>query len=322
MDHSARVYDDITQMLPDEENPSPIVRLNRLVPEGSQLWAKLEWMNPFGSVKDRAAWFMLRDLERRGELGPGKPGRGIVEPTSGNTGLSLTGHRRRARLPDAGGGSLEGPRGEEGAPPGLRGQGGGGARRALPTARKRGRHHRSGQDARQGLGGPLRDAQPVRQPAERRGARPHHRPGDLAADAREGDPRLHLARHLRHGDGAQQVPEGEEPGGEGHRRAAQPGARRARTSATSPSSTSRSSTTRSWWTRSWRSTSGSRTPWPPSWPATRACAPAPAPGSSSREPGASPVKAPVPCGVMIFCDDVFKYASNMLKHVPGLKAEP
>src|SRR5215468_2256755 len=90
MDHSARVYEDITQLLPDEENPSPIVRLNRLVPEGSQLWAKLEWMNPFGSVKDRAAWFMVQDLERRGELGPGKPGRGIVEPTSGNTGLSLT----------------------------------------------------------------------------------------------------------------------------------------------------------------------------------------------------------------------------------------
>jgi cysteine synthase len=90
MDHSARVYDDITQLLPDEENPSPIVRLNRLVPEGSQLWAKLEWMNPFGSVKDRAAWAMLRDLERRGELGPARPGRGIVEPTSGNTGLSLT----------------------------------------------------------------------------------------------------------------------------------------------------------------------------------------------------------------------------------------
>ena len=90
MDHSARVYEDITQLLPDEENPSPLVRLNRLVPEGSQLWAKLEWMNPFGSVKDRAAWFMVRDLERRGELGPDKPGRGLVEPTSGNTGLSLT----------------------------------------------------------------------------------------------------------------------------------------------------------------------------------------------------------------------------------------
>ena len=34
------------------------------------------------------------------------------------------------------------------------------------------------------------------------------------------------------------------------------------------------------------------------------------------------LKAPVGCGVMIFCDDVFKYASNMLKHVPGLEAEP
>ncbi|HEY1332850.1 MAG TPA: pyridoxal-phosphate dependent enzyme, partial [Myxococcaceae bacterium] len=90
MDHSARVYEDITQLLPDEENPSPLVRLNRLVPEGSQLWAKLEWMNPFGSVKDRAAWAMVRDLERRGDLGPARPGRGIVEPTSGNTGLSLT----------------------------------------------------------------------------------------------------------------------------------------------------------------------------------------------------------------------------------------
>jgi cysteine synthase len=43
-------------------------------------------MNPFGSVKDRAAWYLLRDLERSGALGDG---RGIVEPTSGNTGISL-----------------------------------------------------------------------------------------------------------------------------------------------------------------------------------------------------------------------------------------
>jgi cysteine synthase B len=41
-------------------------------------------------VKDRAAWAMIRDLEARGQLGPDRPGRGIVEPTSGNTGLSLT----------------------------------------------------------------------------------------------------------------------------------------------------------------------------------------------------------------------------------------
>jgi S-sulfo-L-cysteine synthase (O-acetyl-L-serine-dependent) len=91
MDHAARVYEDVSQLLPTEENPSPMVRLNRLVPPGSTLWAKLEWLNPFGSVKDRAAWAMLQDLERRGELGPSRPGRGIVEPTSGNTGLSLAG---------------------------------------------------------------------------------------------------------------------------------------------------------------------------------------------------------------------------------------
>jgi cysteine synthase len=89
MDHSARVYDDILEMLPNEENPSPMVRLRRLVPEGSELWAKLEWLNPFGSVKDRAAWAMVKDLEEKGELGPAHPGRGLVEPTSGNTGISL-----------------------------------------------------------------------------------------------------------------------------------------------------------------------------------------------------------------------------------------
>lgn len=92
MDHAARVYDSILEMLPSEENPSPLVRLQRLNPvadAGFSLFAKLEWMNPFGSVKDRAAWAMIRDLEDRGQLGPDKPGRGIVEPTSGNTGLSL-----------------------------------------------------------------------------------------------------------------------------------------------------------------------------------------------------------------------------------------
>jgi cysteine synthase len=90
MDHSARVYDDIIEMLPNEENPSPMVRLRRLVPDnGSELWAKLEWLNPFGSVKDRAAWAMVKDLEEKGELGPTHPGRGLVEPTSGNTGISL-----------------------------------------------------------------------------------------------------------------------------------------------------------------------------------------------------------------------------------------
>jgi cysteine synthase A/cysteine synthase B len=94
MNHETRVYDSILEMLPSEENPSPLVRINRLLPPelaraNFRLFAKLEWLNPFGSVKDRAAASMIADLEARDELGPSRPGRGIVEPTSGNTGLSL-----------------------------------------------------------------------------------------------------------------------------------------------------------------------------------------------------------------------------------------
>ncbi|MBU6398988.1 MAG: cysteine synthase family protein [Verrucomicrobia bacterium] len=104
MNHQLRVYNDIFEMLPSEENPSPLVRINRLNPAPEfALYAKLEWMNPFGSVKDRAAWAMLRDLEERGELGNG---RGLVEPTSGNTGISLAalararGYHLRAVVPN------------------------------------------------------------------------------------------------------------------------------------------------------------------------------------------------------------------------------
>jgi S-sulfo-L-cysteine synthase (O-acetyl-L-serine-dependent) len=104
MNHSTRVYDDVFEMLPNEENPTPLVRINKLNPHAEfPLYAKLEWMNPFGSVKDRAAWELLRDLEDRGELGNG---RGIVEPTSGNTGISMAamarvrGHRLLAIVPN------------------------------------------------------------------------------------------------------------------------------------------------------------------------------------------------------------------------------
>ena len=91
-------------MLPSEENPSPLVRINRMNPSPEfHLFAKLEWLNPFGSVKDRAAWAMLRDLEERKQVGNG---RGVVEPTSGNTGLSLAamararGYHMRAVVPN------------------------------------------------------------------------------------------------------------------------------------------------------------------------------------------------------------------------------
>lgn len=104
MNHQTKVYESIFEMLPSEENPTPLVRINKLNPCAAfPLYAKLEWMNPFGSVKDRAAWALLRDLESRGELGNG---RGLVEPTSGNTGISLAamararGHRLLAVVPN------------------------------------------------------------------------------------------------------------------------------------------------------------------------------------------------------------------------------
>ena len=64
---------------------TPLLRLERLAPE-AQVLAKLEYLNPAGSVKDRAALAMILDGEARGLL---KPGSTIIEPTSGNTGIGL-----------------------------------------------------------------------------------------------------------------------------------------------------------------------------------------------------------------------------------------
>lgn len=63
---------------------TPIARLE--APGGSQIWIKVEGGNPGGSIKDRAAWGMLRHAERAGQL---REGAVIVEPTSGNTGIAL-----------------------------------------------------------------------------------------------------------------------------------------------------------------------------------------------------------------------------------------
>lgn len=78
-----RIYDNILETIGD----TPLVRLNRIVPEGSaEVLVKLDWFNPGGSVKDRIAYSMVTEAERRGEL---KPGMTIIEPTSGNTGIGL-----------------------------------------------------------------------------------------------------------------------------------------------------------------------------------------------------------------------------------------
>ena len=65
---------------------TPLVELTRLAPEGVRLYAKLEGQNPTGSIKDRVAKAMIEAAEASGEL---EPGRELLEPTSGNTGISL-----------------------------------------------------------------------------------------------------------------------------------------------------------------------------------------------------------------------------------------
>ena len=79
---------------------TPLVEIPRLSPvEGVRLFAKLEMTNPTGSVKDRAAKYLVADLERRGALAPGSDSV-ILEPTSGNTGIALAmiGQRRGYRV--------------------------------------------------------------------------------------------------------------------------------------------------------------------------------------------------------------------------------
>ena len=65
---------------------TPVVRINKLAPEGVDLWVKIEAFNPLGSVKDRLALGVIEAAEASGEL---KPGQTVIEGTSGNTGIGL-----------------------------------------------------------------------------------------------------------------------------------------------------------------------------------------------------------------------------------------
>ncbi|PTJ27100.1 cysteine synthase A [Staphylococcus simulans] len=75
--------DNIVQLIGD----TPVVKLNNIVPEdAADVYVKLEYQNPGGSVKDRIALAMIERAEQEGKI---KPGDTIVEPTSGNTGIGL-----------------------------------------------------------------------------------------------------------------------------------------------------------------------------------------------------------------------------------------
>ncbi len=79
-----RIYDSIA----DTVGGTPLVRINRLIPEGqATVLAKCEFFNPLASVKDRIGYNMITVAENEGKITPGKSV--IVEPTSGNTGIAL-----------------------------------------------------------------------------------------------------------------------------------------------------------------------------------------------------------------------------------------
>ena len=86
-DHALRVYDSVLGLLSGVENPTPLVRLNRVSPfRHTQVYGKLEWYNPFGAVKDRVAVNLIEDGEARHTVHDHQK---LVEPTSGNTGMAL-----------------------------------------------------------------------------------------------------------------------------------------------------------------------------------------------------------------------------------------
>jgi cysteine synthase A len=76
------IYNNILETI----GSTPVVRINRLAPEGIDMYVKVEAFNPMASVKDRLAIGIIEDAERKGLL---KPGQTVVEATSGNTGIAL-----------------------------------------------------------------------------------------------------------------------------------------------------------------------------------------------------------------------------------------
>src|SRR3978361_351377 len=86
-------YGDIVQAIGN----TPLVELKSLSPkDGVRIWAKMESFNPTGSVKDRVARALIDHAEQNGLI---KPGQTILEPTSGNTGISLAMICRRKGYP-------------------------------------------------------------------------------------------------------------------------------------------------------------------------------------------------------------------------------
>lgn len=78
-----------SQNIVESVGDTPLIELSSFSTKNIKFYAKLEWYNPFGSVKDRAAYWMIKDAEKKGLLKKDKSV--IIEPTSGNTGIALAG---------------------------------------------------------------------------------------------------------------------------------------------------------------------------------------------------------------------------------------
>ncbi len=76
------IYDNILETIGN----TPVVRLNRMAPDHVEIYVKVESFNPMASVKDRLAFAIVNDAEKKGTL---KPGQTVIEATSGNTGVAL-----------------------------------------------------------------------------------------------------------------------------------------------------------------------------------------------------------------------------------------
>ena len=76
------IYDSVLETIGN----TPVIKLNRISPIGKTIYVKTESRNPLGSVKDRLAFAIIDDAERRGAI---KPGQTVIEATSGNTGIAL-----------------------------------------------------------------------------------------------------------------------------------------------------------------------------------------------------------------------------------------
>ncbi len=91
---SSRVYNSVVDLAPGPDNPTPMLRVSRRFnPEPAfEVYLKLEGMNPFGSIKDRIALYMLNGLDL-------EPGQSLVEPSAGNTGIALAAMANARNVP-------------------------------------------------------------------------------------------------------------------------------------------------------------------------------------------------------------------------------